>query len=154
MAGTVNKVILIGNLGKDPEVRKLESGATVANFPIATSESYQDRNTGERREVTDWHDIVVWRGLAEVVEKYVRKGTKVYIEGKLKKRNWQDKEGNTRYTTEVVADNLTILSRPDENRTQSQAPYSSEGTPNNQGGFDSSKTESLLNDDDDKNLPF
>lgn len=154
MAGTVNKVILIGNLGKDPEVRKLESGATVANFPIATSESFQDRNTGERREVTDWHDIVVWRGLAEVVEKYVRKGTKVYIEGKLKKRNWQDKEGNTRYTTEVVADNLTILSRPDENRSSNQAPYKTEGTPAQNGGFDASKTESMLGDDDDTGLPF
>ena len=131
MAGSVNKVILIGNLGKDPEVRHLENGAVVANFSIATSETYKDRNTGQKVENTDWHDIVVWRGLAEIVEKYVRKGHKVYIEGKLKKRSWQDKEGNTRYTTEVIADELTILTRPDQRQDSSpdNNPYSSTGTP-------------------------
>lgn len=149
MAGSVNKVILIGNLGKDPEVRHLENGATVANFPLATSESYNDRNTGERKEITDWHDVVVWRGLAEVVEKYVRKGTKVYVEGKLKKRSWQDKDGNTRYTTEVVADELTILSRPErENRSDSTNPYDSTGTPDAP-----SKVDDIMNNDDD-DLPF
>lgn len=150
MAGSVNKVILIGNLGKDPEVRHLENGATVANFPLATSETYTDRNTGQRVENTDWHDIVVWRGLAEVVEKYVRKGHKVYIEGKLKKRSWQDKEGNTRYTTEVVADELTMLNRPDENQqnTNKQPPYSSEGTPQAP-----SKVDEMLNKPDE-DLPF
>ena len=79
MAGTVNKVILVGNLGKDPEVRRLENGSMVATFSIATSEVYTDRETGDKKEITDWHDIVVWRGLAEVTEKYVRKGYKVYI---------------------------------------------------------------------------
>ena len=112
MAGSVNKVILIGNLGKDPEVRHLENGAVVANFSIATSETYMDKNTGQKVENTDWHDIVVWRGLAEVVEKYVKKGHKVYVEGKLKKRSWQDKEGITRYSTEVIADEMTMLSSP------------------------------------------
>ncbi len=149
MAGSVNKVILIGNLGKDPEVRHLENGATVANFPIATSETYTDRNTGQRIENTDWHDIVVWRGLAEVVEKYVKKGTKVYVEGKLKKRSWQDKEGNTRYTTEVVADELTILSsRNDQAQQGQQAPYSSQGTPQAP-----SKVDDIINKDQD-DLPF
>ena len=148
MAGSVNKVILIGNLGKDPEVRHLENGATVANFPIATSESYNDRNTGERREITDWHDIVVWRGLAEVVEKYVRKGTKIYVEGKLKKRSWQDKEGNTRYSTEVVADELTILSRPDRENRPGNNPYDSTGTPDAP-----SKVDEIMNKDED-DLPF
>ncbi|HIP31166.1 MAG TPA: single-stranded DNA-binding protein [Crocinitomicaceae bacterium] len=147
MAGTVNKVILIGNLGKDPEVRHLENGSVVANFPIATSESYTDKNTGQKIENTDWHDIVVWRGLAGVVEKYVRKGQKVYIEGKLKKRSWQDKEGNTRYTTEVIADELTILSRPDNQNSQNQAPYSSEGTPDAP-----SKVDDIIKKD--KDLPF
>ena len=113
MAGSVNKVILIGNLGKDPEVRRLENGSVVANFSIATSEVYTDKATGEKREVTDWHDIVVWRGLAEVTEKYLKKGYKVYVEGKLKKRSWQDKEGNTRYTSEILAEEMTILSRPE-----------------------------------------
>ena len=115
MSGSVNKVILIGNLGKDPEVRHLENGTAVASFPIATSESYKDRNSGERITNTDWHNIVVWRGLAEVAEKYLHKGDKVFIEGKLKTRSWQDKEGATRYTTEVVADNMTMLGKQGEN---------------------------------------
>lgn len=119
MSGSVNKVILIGNLGKDPEVRRLENGAVVANFSIATSETYVDRTTGERKDNTDWHNVVVWRGLAEVVEKYVKKGTKVYIEGKLRTRSWTDQQGATRYTTEVVADELTILTPRGE---QGQAP--------------------------------
>ena len=85
MNGTVNKVILIGNLGKDPEIRRLENGAVVATFSIATSESFTDKNSGEKKEITDWHDIVLWRGLAEIAEKYIRKGTKIYVEGKLKK---------------------------------------------------------------------
>jgi single-strand DNA-binding protein len=104
----VNKVILVGRLGKDPEVRNLENGATVANFTIATSESYKDRTTGEKKEVTEWHNIVLWRGLAEISQKYLHKGDQVYIEGKLRTRSWE-KDGVTRYTTEVVADNMTML---------------------------------------------
>ena len=111
MAGSVNKVILIGNLGRDPEVRHLENGAVVANFPIATSETYKDRNSGERVSQTEWHNIVVWRGLAEVAEKYLKKGNSVYIEGKLKTRNWEDKDGNKRYVTEVVCNELLMLSK-------------------------------------------
>tara|TARA_B110000285_G_scaffold34980_1_gene37405 strand:- start:765 stop:1211 length:447 start_codon:yes stop_codon:yes gene_type:complete len=148
MAGTVNKVILIGNLGKDPEVRHLENGAIVANFPIATSESYTDKNTGQKVVNTDWHDIVVWRGLAGVVEKYVRKGQKVYIEGKLRKRSWQDKDGNTRYSSEVVADELTILSKNENAESSNQAPYSSSGTPDKP-----SKVDDIINNDDG-DLPF
>lgn len=111
MAG-VNKVILVGNLGKDPEVRHLESGVPVASFSLATSETYKDRNTGERKTVTEWHNIVLWRGLAEVAEKYLHKGDQVYIEGKLRTRQWESDSG-TRYTTEVIGDNMTMLgSRP------------------------------------------
>jgi single-strand DNA-binding protein len=105
----VNKVILVGRLGKDPEVRNLESGATVANFTMATSESYKDKTTGDRKEVTEWHNIVLWRGLADVAAKYLHKGDMVYIEGKLRTRSWE-KEGVTRYTTEIVGDNMTMLS--------------------------------------------
>ena len=104
----VNKVILIGRLGKDPEVRNLENGASVANFSIATTESYKDRTTGEKKEITEWHNIVLWRGLAEIAQKYLHKGDLVYIEGKLRTRSWE-KEGVTRYTTEVVGDNMTML---------------------------------------------
>ena len=118
MAGGVNKVILIGNLGRDPEVRYLEGGVAVANFPIATSETYRDRNSGERITQTEWHNIVLWRGLAEVAEKYLRKGNQVYIEGKLRTRSWDDQNGNTRYTTEVVADNMTMLGGPASGQQQ------------------------------------
>ena len=151
MAGSVNKVILLGNLGKAPEVRRLENGAVVASFSLATSEVYTDKASGEKKELTDWHDIVVWRGLAEVAEKYLKKGYKVYIEGKIKKRSWQDKEGITRYTTEIIADELNIISRPDsgERTTTNQAPqYTSQGTPPAP-----SKMDELLNDDVD-DLPF
>src|SRR5688500_5043670 len=105
----VNKVILVGRLGKEPEVRNLDNGATVANFTVATSESYKDKTTGEKKEITEWHNIVLWRGLAEVAQKYLHKGDMVYIEGKLRTRSWE-KEGVTRYTTEVIADNMTMLS--------------------------------------------
>ena len=110
MAG-VNKVILIGNLGADPEVRHLQNGASVANFRIATSETYKDKTTGEKREQTEWHSIVAWRGLAEITERFLRKGSKVYIEGKLRTRKWQDKDGIERYTTEVHADEMNMLDR-------------------------------------------
>jgi single-strand DNA-binding protein len=108
MAG-VNKVILVGNLGKDPEVRHLEGGAAVANFSLATSESYKDKTSGERKTITEWHNIALWRGLAEVAEKYLKKGDSVYIEGKIRSRQWEDKEGKTRYTTEIVGDNMVML---------------------------------------------
>ncbi|MDH4057225.1 MAG: single-stranded DNA-binding protein [Cyclobacteriaceae bacterium] len=105
----VNKVILVGRLGKDPEVRNLDSGVSVANFTMATSETYRDKTTNEKKEITEWHNIVLWRGLAEITQKYLHKGDLVYIEGKLRTRSWE-KEGVTRYTTEVVADNMTMLS--------------------------------------------
>ena len=107
MAG-VNKVILVGNLGKDPEVKYLDSGVAVANFSLATTESYKNKE-GERVNQTEWHSIVLWRGLAEVAEKWLKKGSSVYIEGKIKTRKWEDKDGNTRYNTEILADNMTML---------------------------------------------
>jgi len=118
MAG-INKVILVGNLGKDPEVRYLEGGTAVANFPIATSETFKDKTSGERKTNTEWHNIVVWRGLAEIAEKYLKKGSQIYLEGKLRTRQWQDKDGNNRYTTEIVADNLQMLGRKDDNSSPS-----------------------------------
>ncbi|GJM29915.1 MAG: hypothetical protein DHS20C17_25500 [Cyclobacteriaceae bacterium] len=147
MAG-VNKVILIGNLGKDPEVRHLESGVMVANFPLATTESYRDRNTGERRQVTEWHNIVLWRGLAEISEKYLNKGNQVYIEGKLRTRSWQDQEGNTRYTTEVVADNMTMLGGRPADSTQNPAP----AVAHEETASTSSNITAISDDSDD--LPF
>ena len=107
MAG-VNKVILVGNLGKDPEVRYLDSGVAVANFSLATTENYKNKQ-GEKVSQTEWHNIVLWRGLAEVAEKWLKKGSSVYIEGKIRTKKWEDKEGNTRYNTEILADNMTML---------------------------------------------
>jgi single-strand DNA-binding protein len=105
----VNKVILVGRLGKDPEVRNLENGVSVANFTMATSETYKDKVTGEKKEITDWHNIVLWRGLAEIAQKYLHKGDMIYVEGKLRTRSWE-KDGVTRYTTEIIGDNMTMLS--------------------------------------------
>ncbi|HHZ97677.1 MAG TPA: single-stranded DNA-binding protein [Flavobacteriales bacterium] len=110
MAG-INKVILVGHLGKDPEIRYTPSEIAVCSFSIATSETFKDRNSGERKSLTEWHNIVLWRGLAETSEKYLRKGSQVYIEGKLKTRKWSDKDGITRYTTEVVADVMQMLDK-------------------------------------------
>lgn len=106
----LNKVILVGNLGKDPEVRHLEGGVAVASFSLATSDSYKDKS-GQRVEQTEWHNIVVWRGLAESAEKHLKKGMTIYIEGKLRTRSWDDKEGHKRYMTEIVGDTFTILSK-------------------------------------------
>ncbi|WP_273754280.1 single-stranded DNA-binding protein [Bartonella sp. MM73XJBT.G] len=103
MAGSLNKVILIGNLGSDPEIRRLNSGDQVANLRIATSESWRDRNTNERKERTEWHNIVIFNeNLIKIAEQYLKKGSKIYIEGQLQTRKWQDQNGNDRYTTEVV----------------------------------------------------
>jgi len=103
MAGSVNKVILIGNLGRDPESRAFQNGGKVVNLRIATSESWKDRNTGERKEKTEWHNVVIFNDqLAKVAEQYLKKGMKVYVEGQLQTRKWQDQTGNDRYTTEIV----------------------------------------------------
>jgi single-strand DNA-binding protein len=108
--GSVNKVILIGNLGGDPEVRSMpNNGNYVANINIATTESWRDRNTGENQERTEWHRVVMFRRLAEIAQQYLRKGAKVYIEGKLQTRKWQDQNGQDRYTTEIVADTMQML---------------------------------------------
>ena len=150
MSGSINKVILIGNLGKDPEVRHLENGAVVANFSIATSETYRDRKTGEKVSQTEWHNIVAWRGLAEIAERYLKKGQKVYIEGKLKTRTWQDQDGNNRYSTEIITDNLTMLGNNNSNDSKSNLEEQ-QFTKNNSNKF-TEKEFSAPGEDDD--LPF
>lgn len=131
---SLNKVMLIGNVGKDPEVRYLDnnnnpnSGNTkVAQFTLATTERYRDRN-GELRENTEWHNIVAWRNSADIAEKYIRKGTQVFIEGKLRTRSWTDQSGNKRYTTEITVDNIQLLGRKSDN------PAAQEGAPAYQQG--------------------
>ena len=115
----VNKVILIGNLGKDPEVITFDT-AKKATFPLATTEFFKNKD-GQKIEQTDWHNIVCWRGLADIAEKILRKGTHVYIEGKLHTRSWEDKDGNKRYITEVLAENFTVLANRNYNNTQDEA---------------------------------
>ena len=109
MAGGINKVILIGNLGKDPEVRFTPGGQAVANFNIATSESWTDKNSGQKQERTEWHRIVVWGKLAELCGEYLKKGRQCYVEGRLQTREWTDKEGQKKYTTEIVANTVQFL---------------------------------------------
>ena len=109
MARGVNKVILIGNLGKDPEVRYMPSGGAVTNVTIATSESWKDKQSGEQQERTEWHNVVFFNRLAEIAGEYLKKGSKVYVEGSLRTRKWQDKEGKDRYTTEIVAGEMQML---------------------------------------------
>lgn len=145
----VNKVILVGRLGKEPEIRSFENGNSVATFSIATSEVYKDKTTGERKEITDWHNIVMWRGLAEIAQKYLHKGDMVYVEGKLRTRSWE-KDGVTRYTTEVIADNMTMLSgKPGGGSGGGNAEYSS---PERSSGGNYAAASAPENSADD--LPF
>ena len=137
----INKVILVGHLGKDPEVRHLEGGVAVASFPLATSETFN--KDGRKVEQTEWHNIVMWRGLADVAAKFLQKGKLVYIEGKLRTRSFEDKEGIKKYTTEVVAENFTMLGR--------KTDFENESTPRQV--LKTSDTDGYRNNDAD-DLPF
>jgi len=167
----VNKVTLIGNLGRDPELRRLESGTAVAQFSVATNESYKDRD-GNWRDQTEWHEIVVWRHLAERAETQLRKGMLIYLEGKLSTRSWQDKDGNPRKTTEVVGSYLRILNKRDEassggssrpsssgGAAASSSPSSTSAAPSDHGNSTSPSGDADANMDsdnstDDSDLPF
>lgn len=124
MAG-INKVILVGNLGRDPEVKNLESGAKMARFTLATNETYTDRASGERKDLTEWHNIVCWRNLAEIAEKYLNKGKQIYLEGRLRTRRWTDQNNVERYTTEILADTIQMLGRSENASETSGAPAAS-----------------------------
>lgn len=151
MARGVNKVILVGNLGRDPEVRYSPNGAAIANVTIATSEGWKDKQTGEMQERTEWHRIVFFSRLAEIAGEYLRKGSQIYVEGRLQTRKWQDKEGQDRYTTEVVANELQMLGG--RSGGSNQAPDSS-------SQFDQSKPSAPSKpaakefDDFDDDIPF
>lgn len=121
----INKAIIVGNLGKDPESKHTSNGSSVSNFSVATSETWKDKNTGERKEATEWHRVVAFGRTADVVNQYLSKGSKVYVEGKIQTRKWQDKEGNDRYTTEILANNIKMMdgkSESGQSRQQSRAP--------------------------------
>lgn len=126
----INKVILVGNVGGDPEVRTTESGVKVARIRLATSERYTDKQSGERKELTEWHTITLWRGLADVVDRYVHKGSQLYIEGRLRTREWTDTNNIKRYTTEILADNMQLLgSRGDGQGAAPAAPAAAPSAP-------------------------
>lgn len=137
----VNKVILIGNVGADPDVRYLDGGVAVTRFSLATTEVYNNKN-GERVSQTEWHNIVLWRNLAQVAEKYVKKGMTLYIEGRLRTRTWDDQNGNKRYTTEIYGDTMQMLSRKQDNYEKTPEPPMPEAPSN------------LNNTDDSDDLPF
>ena len=118
----INKVILVGNVGMDPEVRALDSGVKVARVRLATTERYTDRQTNETKEQTEWHTVTLWRNLADVADKYVRKGSQIYIEGSLRTREWTDRDNQKRYTTEVVATDMKLLGRRSDAPQQAAAP--------------------------------
>ena len=155
MAGSINKVILVGNLGADPEIRQTKDGRPIANLSIATGESWKDKNTGERREKTEWHRVVIFNeGLAKIAEQYLRKGSKVYLEGQLQTRKWQDQNGQDKYTTEVVLQgyngNLTML---DSRQSGGDFAGSSTGSIGSGGGGDSLPPSSP-GGDMDGDIPF
>jgi single-strand DNA-binding protein len=158
MAGSVNKVILVGNLGRDPEIRSTQSGMRVANLSVATSENWRDKATGERREKTEWHRVVIFNDrLVEVVEKYLRKGSKIYVEGSLQTRKWTDQSGQERYTTEVVLQGfrgeLTMLDgRGGEGGGMADAGAEPGGYSGSSGGGGSGRAPSSSDLDDD--IPF
>ncbi len=148
-----NKVILIGNLGKDPEVRKLESGSTVAKFPIATNENYRD-NTGNWQTITEWHDVVAWRNLAERVERDLKKGSLVFVEGKIRKRKWQDRDGNDRYSTEIIAAVLRPLEKREVSEGGMGASIGGNDFPSSPATTEQKDTSGSIGADMDDDLPF
>lgn len=158
MAGSVNKVILIGHLGADPEIRRTQDGRPIASFRLATSESWRDKVTGERKERTEWHSITVFsEGLAKVVEQYLKKGSPVYVEGQLQTRKWQDQAGQDRYSTEVVLQgfhaNLTLLGSPSGNRPPPAGGPEDYGRETSRAPSGGASTGSFSRDLDD-DIPF
>ena len=149
MARGINKVILVGNLGADPESRFLPSGSAVANISIATSESWKDKQTGEAQERTEWHRVVFFNRLAEIVGEYLKKGSKVYVEGKLRTRKWQDKNGQDRYTTEIVADEMQML-----DSKGSSGAYTGGGASTSQSYSQPEPAPAAGSNDFDDDIPF
>ena len=152
MAG-INKVILVGNLGNAPDVRTMPNGDAVAKISVATSESWNDKNTGERREVTEWHSIVFYRRQAEVAGEYLRKGSKVYVEGRLKTRKWQDQNGQDRYTTEIIGDVLQMLDSRQSGDNQDKPSSGKNAYADAKNGTKPTQTQQSADDFND-DIPF
>ncbi|BEV44735.1 single-stranded DNA-binding protein [Afipia carboxidovorans] len=155
MAGSVNKVILVGNLGADPDIRRTQDGRAIANMSIATSETWRDKNSGERKEKTEWHRVVIFNeGLAKVAEQYLRKGAKVYVEGALQTRKWQDKDGRDKYTTEVVLQGFNATLTMLDGRNSRSGDDDDDGFGERQTGSRGSSGRSSRNDDMNDDIPF
>ncbi|HEX9626768.1 MAG TPA: single-stranded DNA-binding protein [Acidiferrobacterales bacterium] len=154
MARGVNKVILIGHLGRDPEVRYSPNGGAVANVTLATSESWKDKNTGEKQERTEWHRVVFFGRLAEIAGEYLKKGSQVFVEGRLQTRKWQDKEGKDRYTTEIVANEMNMLGGREGRGVPAEAMDSDQGGAENPGSARAAPAKSTAADDFDDDIPF
>ena len=160
MARGINKAILIGNLGNDPDIRYTASGTAIANISLATAESWRDKNSGEQQERTEWHRIVFFGRLAEIVGEYLRKGSQIYVEGRIQTRKWQDKEGNDRYTTEVVANEMQMLGGRGQAQAamnpagQSQAPEARNNAPLSDKPAAAGSGGSAQADDFDDDIPF
>jgi single-strand DNA-binding protein len=140
----VNKVILLGNVGKDPEVKYFDNDVAVASFSLATSETYKDKS-GQKQTKTEWHNIVAWRWLGKLAENYIKKGSQIYVEGKLTTRSWDDKDGNKRYTTEIVANSIQLLGKKDSGNSDASAPAPS---------IDAAPQDTGLGDGEADDLPF
>ncbi|MBR3030163.1 MAG: single-stranded DNA-binding protein [Bacteroidales bacterium] len=125
----LNKVFLIGNVGKDPDVRHLEGGASVASFTLATTERYRERGSGETKELTEWHNIVAWRQLADLAENFIRKGSQIFVEGRIRSRSWDDQNGQKRYITEILADSIQLLGRKGDSAVPTGGAYTDPGAP-------------------------
>ena len=151
MARGINKVILVGNLGQDPEVRYMPSGSQVTNVRIATSDSWKDKQSGEQKERTEWHTVVFFNRLAEIAGQYLKKGSQVYVEGRLQTRKWQDRDGNDRYTTEIIANQMMLLGRRDEG--EGGGDFAG-GAQKQAGGFDAPAPPTGAGQDEDDDLPF
>jgi single-strand DNA-binding protein len=150
MARGVNKVILVGNLGKDPEVRYMPNGGAVANVTVATSEQWKDKQTGEQKERTEWHNVVFYQRLAEIVGEYLKKGSQIYVEGSLRTRKWQDKSGNDRYTTEIIASEMQMLGGRGGGGGGGSASFGGGKSAGGGGGGD----EAPFNEGFDDDIPF
>lgn len=148
-----NKVLLIGNVGRDPEVRHLESGAAVATFTLATTERYKDRN-GQYQDQTEWHNIVCWRNLAEFSQNYIVKGSQVFVEGKIRTRSWTDQTGQKRYTTEIVADNIRLLGKRADNPVQQHSAIPAQHQSSAQQSQYSASQDFPIDDTPSDDLPF
>ncbi|MDR3367302.1 MAG: single-stranded DNA-binding protein [Prevotellaceae bacterium] len=143
----LNKVMLIGNVGRDPEIRHLDNGVAITTIALATSETYTDKNSGQRTTNTEWHNVVLWHQLADLAERYIRKGTQLYVEGKIRTRSWEDRNGQKRSTTEIIADNVQLLGRREDSSAGAQPAATAAPARFSPAAVAATQSASTINDD-------